>query len=442
MRRNAEGCGPRQPLFTACFHFIVGIVVCLSWSTVQAEEYRYPYRDPYLATVTTAILNADGMTPRLKREAVHVPVLAGRSRLPALEGRGDVSVALYRQEHPAPLLFILAGIGSNAYFGLGTYFAWLFHQQGFHVAILPSPMSWNFALAASRSGAPGYAPADARDLYDAMQATLATLRTRYHVTTTRIGFLGASLGALDGAYLSVIDAQERKVGIDTYLLLNPPLDLAYALKTVDAWNARQATFGPDRSKTLIARALAIVDSFATDSRDDPAVFDRLTTAFAPFTREEIQFLLAKALQTALPELVYVAEVLHDRAGRAATRNEARRRIQAANQVTFVEYAERLAAPRWKQQGAGFPANLESFARRGSLAPILEQLHSNPRVHIVHNADDVLTTPQSIRELKRALGARVTVFPHGGHLGNVWYPDNRDYALRVLGARSTTSRYRP
>jgi len=40
---------------------------------------------------------------------------------------------------------------------------------------------------------------------------------RYHVVTTRIGFL-APPRALDGAYLSVIDAQERKLGIDTYLL--------------------------------------------------------------------------------------------------------------------------------------------------------------------------------------------------------------------------------
>jgi hypothetical protein len=73
-----------------------------------------------------------------------------------------------------------------------------------------------------------------------MQETLTLLRMRYHVVTTRIGFLGASLGALDGAYLSVIDARERKVGIDTYLLLNPPLDLTYALERVDEWNARGA----------------------------------------------------------------------------------------------------------------------------------------------------------------------------------------------------------
>jgi len=299
-------------------------------------------------------------------------------------------------------------------------------------------MSWNFALAASQSGAPGYAPADARDLYLTMQEALTLLRTRYHVVTTRIGFLGASLGALDGAYLSVIDAQERKVGIDTYLLLNPPLDLTYALGRVDQWNARGAKFGRDRSEALVARALAIVDAFSTERRDDAAVFDRLTGEFAQFTTEEIQFLLAKALQTALPELVYVTEVIQDRDTRPTTRDEARRRIQAANRVTFVDYAERLAVPLWRQQGVGLPTDLRGFARRGSLTPILERLRGNPRVHIVHNADDVLTTRQSIRLLQQALGAQVVVFPYGGHLGNLWYSDNKDYMLRIFGAAPSRS----
>ena len=181
-----------------------------SGQTVPGAEpsgsYAYPYDDPYLATITIAVLNADGLTPGLKRQVVHVPVLPDRNRLPSLEGRGDLSVALYRQDRPAPLMFLLSGIGSNPYFGLGTYFASLFYHAGFHVVILPSPMSWNFALAASRTGAPGYAPADSRDLYAAMQKTLETLKSQYRVQVTRVDFMGASLGALEGAYLSVIDA--------------------------------------------------------------------------------------------------------------------------------------------------------------------------------------------------------------------------------------------
>ncbi len=124
MRGNGERFERKQglPLLARRFVLIAwsAIAVGLSPSTVQAEGYAYPYRDPYLATVTTAILNAVGVTPRLKREAIHVPVLAGRSHLPTLEGRGHVSMTLYRQDHPAPLLFVLAGIGSNSYFGLGT----------------------------------------------------------------------------------------------------------------------------------------------------------------------------------------------------------------------------------------------------------------------------------------------------------------------------------
>src|SRR4029453_15262324 len=72
---------------------------------------------------------------------------------PLSEGRGELSVALYRKNHSAPLLFILPGIGSNPYFGVATYLAYLFYQEGSHIVILPSPISWNFALSVSRSGA-------------------------------------------------------------------------------------------------------------------------------------------------------------------------------------------------------------------------------------------------------------------------------------------------
>jgi hypothetical protein len=419
----------RQALFTLRLHLIVLTTVCLSWSSVGAADYKYPYHDPYVATVTTAILNADGPGRRLKRQAVHVPGLPGRNRLRSLEGRGDMSIALYRQHHPAPLLFILSGIGSNPYFGLATYFARLFHQDGSHVVILPSPMSWNFALAASRSGAPGYAPEDARDLYDAMQKTLSILRTRYDLKITGLNFLGASLGALEGAYLSIIDADDRKIGIERYLFVNPPLDLSYALRKVDAWHALHEKFGGDKSKKIVAKALGIVDSFSKDRRDDPAVFDRLAKAFASFTTEELQFLIAEDLQVLLPELVYVTQALHDQNMLATTKAQTRRRLQEAKALTFMDYSEKIALPVWRVEAAEPEADLESFTKRGSLAPLLDRLRGNPRVHIMHNADDFMVDPKSIEELKQALGDQVTLYPYGGHLGNVWYPENRAYMLK-------------
>src|SRR6185503_5545454 len=239
--------------FPMRFHFSLSLLTALSLliAPLEAGDYKYPYHDPYLATATTAILSDDGATPRADSIIVQVPGLAGRNHLPSLEGRGHVSLAFYPQRRSAPLIFILAGLGSNPYFGVAPYLASLFYRQGFHVVILPSPMSWNFALAASRSGAPGYAPEDARDLYAVMQNTMTVLRGRHGVKSTSINLLAVSLGALEGAHLSVIDRAERKIGIDRYLLVNPPVDLAYAVDKIDEWSALKRKFGREKSQEIV-----------------------------------------------------------------------------------------------------------------------------------------------------------------------------------------------
>jgi hypothetical protein len=415
------------------FHFALTIVTALALLTRsnEAADYGYPYRDPYLATATTAILSDDGATARVESTIVHVPGLPGRNNLPTLEGRGDVSLALYRQNHPAPLLFILAGLGSNPYFGVAPYLASLFYREGFHVAILPSPMSWNFALSASRSGAPGYAPQDARDLYEVMQKALTALSDRYGIKPTSINFMAVSLGALEGAYLSVIDGDEGKIGIAKYLLVNPPVDLAYAVRKIDEWSTLSRKFGREKSQGVVSRALAIIDDFSEERRDDPAVFDRLAKKFAGFTTEELQFLIAENLQSQLSELVYVTQVIHDQMVLTAPKDNMRKRLEEAKRFTFSDYNQKIAVPLWQKQVENPRRDLEDFIQRGSLARIVDRLRGNPKVHILHNADDFLAGRQSIEALKKALGDQVTLFPRGGHLGNLWFPENKEFALRFF-----------
>jgi hypothetical protein len=414
--------------------YLLLATIWFSSGSIEAAEYKYPYRDPYIATATSAILSDDGATPKVNSEVVHVPGLPGRNRLPSLEGRGDVSISLYRQNRPAPLIFILAGIGSNAYFGVGPYLASLFYKEGAHIVILPSPMSWNFALSASRSGAPGFAPDDARDLYEVMQKSLTTLRERYELKITAISFMGVSLGALQGAYLSVIDGDERKIGIAKYLLVNPPVDLFYAVRKLDEWNALRNKFGRDKSQAIVAKAIAIVESFSEERRDNPAVFDRLAKRFAAFTTEELQFLIAENLQSQLSELVYVTQVLHDQKILSAPKGQMRRRLQEAKNFTFTDYNEKVAVPLWRLHARESEAVLETFINRGSLARILDRLRGNSKVHITHNADDFLAERKSIEGLKEALGDQMTLYPYGGHLGNLWYSDNKALALKVMRQR--------
>lgn len=418
------------------FHFAMAALIMLGLLThsIEAADYKYPYRDPYLATATTAILSDEGATASVTSTIIRVPGLPGRNNLPDLEGRGDVSLALYRQNRAAPLLFILAGLGSNPYFGVGPYLASLFYKQGSHVVILPSPMSWNFALSANRRGAPGYAPDDARDLYAVMQKTLTVLRDRHDISITTINFMAVSLGGLEAAYLSVIDTDEGKIGIDKYLLVNPPVDLAYAVKKIDEWNALASKFGRAKAQQIISRAIAIVESFADVRRDNPAVFGRLAKRFAGFTTEELQFLIAENLQSQLPELVYVTQVIHDQKVLSALKHDKRKRLEEAKDFTFTDYTEKIAVPLWKKQAGSSDADREKYIQGGSLERILARLRGNPKVQIIHNADDFMVERKSIVALKEALGDQVKLYPYGGHLGNLWYPENKEYVLKYFRSR--------
>ena len=423
---------------TARFHLAVAsliAVLCLATKSVQAAEYNYPYHDPFLATATTALLSDDRTKAQDKSTIVHMPGLPGRNKLPTLEGRGDVSINLYRQSHPAPLLFIVAGVGSTPFFGVAPYLASVFYRENFHVVILPSPMSWNFALSASRTGAPGYVPEDARDLYTIMQRTLEMLKDRYDLRITKIDFMGLSLGGLEGAFLSIIEADQKKIGIEKYLLVNPPIDLAYAVNKLDEWTALGNKFGRDKSQEIVSKAIAIVDSFSGEKQDDPEVFDRFIKKFAIFTKEEIQFLVAQSLQSQLPELIYATQAIDDQKILSAPKNEMRKRLEEAKGLTLTDYNEKIGLPLWRQQAAEPQANLESFIERGSLTHTLDRLRGNPKVHIMHNADDILINRKSIEELKETLRDRVILYPYGGHLGNLWYPENKRDALKILKSAS-------
>ncbi len=244
--------------------------------------------------------------------------------------------------------------------------------------------------------------------------------------------MGASLGALEGAYLSVIDADQRAVSIDRFLLVNPPLDLRYALGRIDEWTTLQDGFGKERSDALRARALSIVESYTRDKRDDPAAVERLARQFSCFTTQELQFLIAEYVQTTVPELIYVTQAIHDQQLLASAKDRVSERLLEAQSFTLADYTNRIAVPAWSRR-AGLASDSDRLVSGGSFAVILDRVRSNPKVYVMHNADDVLNDRASLEELKGALGDRMIVYPTGGHLGNLWFQQNRDAIVAVLRA---------
>jgi predicted alpha/beta-fold hydrolase len=109
----------------------------------------------------------------------------------------------------------------------------------------------------------------------------------------------------------------------------------------------------------------------------------------------------------------------------------RKRLQEAKSFTLVDYYWKIAVPLWRKQSGDTQADPERLLQRSSLAPIMDRLRNNPKVHILHNVDDFLVERKSIEALKEALGDQVTLYPYGGHVGNLWYPENKKTVLKFF-----------
>src|SRR5262249_41907088 len=156
-----------------------------------------------------------------------------------------------------------------------------------------------------------------------------------------------------------------------------------------------------------------------------------TKAFSGFTREQLQFLIAEDLEVLLPELVYATQVVHEQGVLKAPPAQMKKRLEEAKGFNFKSYSEKIGVPTWRAQVGPPDGDLETFTRRGSLAAVPDKVRGNARVHFMHNADDFLADPTSLEELKQALGDQLKIYPYGGHLGNLWYPVNREDVLRLF-----------
>ena len=294
--------------------FLIVLAAVAAWSlSVSADTwaarldqaaYPYPYDDPYVATTTVAIMKGRESVPATDILDRHLLILSGRDDVNLLEGKGALRYRFYRQRGPAPLIFIVPGVGSTAYAGSAAYMAELLAGHGFHVAVLPSPFSWNFTLAASNVGFPGLVREDSEDLYAAMQRVLGDIKEHYDAQIDKIGMLGLSHGAVYAAYINQIDSQQRRIGLDTYLLVNPPVDLLAAIGKIDEMADLGREFKAEQKNNLEDYAFGTAANAMRQDTETPGYFADWDKRLQ-LTPKQMKYLIGKAFRTAVGDTLYV-----------------------------------------------------------------------------------------------------------------------------------------
>jgi len=407
---------------------VSALALCLGGVAAQAADipagYNYPYADPWLATASVALLK----DPKLPEKQVKdLTIYPARARTPLFDNKAQVYYVTYRQEKPADLVVLISGLGSVAEDPLALYLGGQIFAAGYNVLVVPDAFNWQFALGASRSGYPGVPSIDAADLetFIARATQHAVKVDGMKIRQTKL--VGYSMGALEGAFLAAREAQHPRLKFDKVVLLNPPVDTFYDLHQLDALAATGKDWPANEKKEIKARAFALVENAnLTDPQGAPYFRDLATKN--TLTDDQLKYVLFGLFHDSLTDVIMVSQQIRDIGvlHTPASKTSLDAREKEASQYGFTDYLEKFVKPTLGGAAA------DQMLKGETLYGLHDFLASHREVEVFHNADDFLLRPQDIAYLKSTLGNRLTLFPNGGHMGNIWYPTNQLLLAQALG----------
>jgi hypothetical protein len=378
--------------------------------------------DPYIATLSVRLLRASSV-PKLSSLAG----LPGRTRLPVFGDKAKLEFAFFRGASPtSPLVFVVPGLGGMPNDGAAQYVGDILKHVGDNVAVLTNPFSWKFVLARSVDAVPGYIPEEAQQLAKMMNDVRSQLASA-GVHPSSVSAVGYSLGAVHLGFLELAEKAgtlKNPVGLKRVVMINPPLDMEYALTQLDRLENIRDRLSKNQQDNIWGNILSKSDSISAPKKNENLVtYLQGAIKTLNVTRSQAAFLIGESFRTSLTELIVASQTVHDRGLLKEPISEYHRnaRISEASGIIYGKYMNEFMKPFWeKKEGTNFDTS--NFVAQASLVKFKSQLAQMPEIRLIHNADDFLTNADDLTALDAALGQRSMVFPYGGHIGNLWAPN--------------------
>ncbi len=368
-------------------------------------------------------------------------------------GNGRLLPFSYRmQRAPAPLVFVVPGLGAHRLSGPAVALAEMLWDRGLSVAIVSSAMNAEFITDGGSIPVPGHAPTDARDVHLALDAMSRNLTQRFEGRVTRRLYLGYSLGAFHGFYIAAAERQPENqlVTFDDYVLVDSPVKLVAGMEHLDAF-ARVPLALPEpqrdaEANRILLKAVAVgkqalaaqtgaemFSHYYVDSYEEKLA--PTTPPPLPFTNAEAEYLVGFAFQRSLKAVLWASQERDDM-GILLTERRALRRNPPYAEIgdySFAMYFYGFVLP-YHRDRLGSVATAEQMVEANDLRAIADGLRDNAKLHVFANENDFLTSDDDLAWLGATVGAeRVKIFPTGGHLGNLHRPDVQAAILAPLSA---------
>ena len=404
--------------------------------SLTAFSYNFPIDDPYSATIIgSATMMTPGVSENIPLKVYEIQIKDKKDIPDVFWYASKFKFSFSKQKNKkAPLIFVLAGTGSDYNTTRVKFMQRIFHDAGYHTIAISSQMSQQFMISASSNSVPGLLLEDNKDIYKAMRLAYNKIKDQVEVTDFYI--MGYSLGGSNAAVLSYIDEKEKVFNFKRVFMVNPPVDLYNSAVKLDKYLDDYTGGKTEGIEKLLNTTLAKVKGGLTSEYANIGADTIYNIVKGDILSDaEKKAYIGLAFRLTSTDLNFISDFMTR--SHVYTKNpekvdkytNMKEYFKAVNFATFEDYVNKIGFPYYKKHNKDYA--IEDLKREASLKVIEDYLRTSHKIAAVTNIDELILNEKDINFLKDVFKDRLVIYPKGGHCGNMFYKENVDVMLKFL-----------
>ena len=404
--------------------------------SLTAFSYNFPIDDPYSATIIgSATMMTPGVSENIPLKVYEIQIKDKKEIPDVFWYASKFKFSFSKQKNKkAPLIFVLAGTGSDYSTTRVKFMQRIFHDAGYHTIAISSQMSQQFMISASSNSVPGLLLEDNKDIYKAMKLAYSKIKDQVEVTDFYI--MGYSLGGANAAVLSYIDEKEKAFNFKRVFMVNPPINLYDSAVKLDKYlddytGGKSAGIEKLLNTTLAKVKSGLTSEYANIGAD--TIYNIVKGDILSDAEKKayigLAFRLASTDLNFISDFITKSHIYTKNPEKVNKFTNMKEYFKAVNFATFGDYVNKIGFPYYKKYDKDL--TIEDLKREASLKVIEDYLRTSSKIAAVTNADELILNDKDFVFLKDVFKDRLVIYPKGGHCGNMFYKENVDVMLKFI-----------
>ena len=404
--------------------------------SLTAFSYNFPIDNPYSATIIgSASMMTEGVSENIPLKVYGIQIKDKKDIPDVFWYASKFKFSFSKQKNKkAPLIFVLAGTGSDYSTTRVKFMQRIFHDAGYHTIAISSQMSQQFMISASSNSVPGLLLEDNEDIYKAMKLAYNKIKDQVEVTDFYI--MGYSLGGSNAAVLSYIDEKEKAFNFKRVFMVNPPVNLYDSAVKLDKYlddytGGKSAGIEKLLNTTLAKIKGGLTSEYANIGAD--TIYNIVKGDILSDSEKKAYIGLAFRLTSTdlnfISDFITKSHIYTKNPEKVDKYTNMKEYFKAVNFATFEDYVNKIGFLYYKKYNKDLTT--EDLKEKASLRVIEDYLRTSPKIAAVTNADELILNEKDFAFLKDVFKDRLIIYPKGGHCGNMFYKENVDIMVKFI-----------